>query len=246
MILKNSPRLTARYWVAILLASMCGTNLGDYFPDVLKINVITELAILAAVFVVIVVASQAAKRGGEAFYWLTILTVRAAATAIADYSIAGLHLTYIMAGVALAVILSLLVFVARSPTAIPPQGELPATNGVYWLTMLTAGALGAVIGDGLGHAIHPMQVGWPVSAGLATLGLAVTLTVGARLGWRTAASYWCAIVAVRWWGTNVGDILAFVTNLTTSLLVTAAAMTAVLVLWRTSAKGGEERALGQL
>ncbi len=119
----------------------------------------------------------------------------------------------------------------------------PPTNGFYWLTMLTAGALGTVIGDGVGHAFSPVGVGVPVSAGMATIALALILGARRRMAWTSAASYWVAVVAVRWWGTNVGDILAFLTlGLLVSLTVTGLAMAVTLFFWRERVGGrGEAR-----
>jgi hypothetical protein len=40
------------------------------------------------------------------------------------------------------------------------------------------------------------------------------------------------VVAVRWWGTNIGDIFAFVATLPISLVVSGILLTIALLLWR--------------
>ncbi|WP_428395949.1 hypothetical protein [Lichenicoccus sp.] len=172
------------------------------------------------------------KRGSEAFYWIAILIVRAAATNIADFSIDKQHLGYVPVGIVLALILAgLIVFYYRSGRR-RVTGDLPPTNGLYWVTMLTAGSLGTIIGDGVGHAFHSVQVGVPISAGLSTIALALILSSRMRMSWRTALTYWVAVVVVRWWGTNVGDIVAFTAGLLVSLAITGTAMALILFVWR--------------
>lgn len=228
MKLKRTPRVNTRYWAAILAASMCGTNLGDVFPDVLKLNTTLALLVLAVLFAIVVTADALTSRGSEASYWSAILMVRAAATQIADFFVFRAHLGFVLVGVVLAAILAALIVSRWQPTS----GALPICDGHYWMTMLTAGSLGTVIGDGMGHILRPAQVGIPFSAGLATLTLVAVLRVRARLGWRSSPAYWVCIVMVRWWGTNLGDMTSFSTSLLTSLIGTAALMSSILMLWR--------------
>lgn len=233
MQLRITPQIGPRYWVAILIASACGTNCGDFLPGVLKFGTGTGLLILVALFSALLLAERLTRHGSEAFYWLAILVVRAAATNVADFSIEQAHLGYLTVSAVLAVLLVGLVVVRGRPGAKSPARGLPPTDGFYWFTMLTAGALGTVIGDGFAHAFGPVRTGAFISVGMATVALALILGVRGRMGWTSAASYWVAIVAVRWWGTNVGDILAFlVLGLLVSLTVTALTLAVTLLFWR--------------
>lgn len=45
MQLRVTPKVDARYWTAILVASMLGTNFGDLFPDILKLS--SSISLLA-------------------------------------------------------------------------------------------------------------------------------------------------------------------------------------------------------
>jgi uncharacterized membrane-anchored protein len=224
----------------MLIASMCGANLGDFFPDLLKTSSTTELLFLAILFGSIVLAEALVKQGSELFYWLSVLVVRAAATAIADISIDRQHLRYVTVSAAFAGILAALVFVAdRRSGPKPATGDLPATSGLYWFGMLMAGSLGTGIGDGVPHAFHSVQTGVVISAGMATAALALILGMRTGMNWTSGVSYWVAIVAVRWWGTNVGDAFAFLATLPVSLSVTGTAMALVLLFWRTRATVSE-------
>jgi uncharacterized membrane-anchored protein len=232
MQLRITPKIGPRYWTAILIASMCGTNAGDFFPDVLKLSTGVGLLILIGLFALIVIADRMTQHGNEAFYWLAILVVRAAATNVADYSIGSMHFSYITVSAALAVLLGILLIMHVNSGPKATTGDLPPTNAFYWFTMLTAGSLGTVIGDGVGHAFSSVQIGVPISAGLATLTFAIILGARSGLKWTTGTAYWVAVVAVRWWGTNFGDMLAFFLSLTVSLVATGAVLALVLIFWR--------------
>jgi uncharacterized membrane-anchored protein len=229
---KVTPKVGPRYWTAISIASICGTNPGDFVPDVLKMNAGAGLLLLALVFAALVIMDRFSKRGSEVFYWLAILTVRAAATNIADFSIGKAHLAYNLVAAVTSVLLGLLVSLQLRLAPRSSPGNFPPTGSFYWLSMLTAGTLGTVIGDGLGHAFSSVSIGVPISVGMSTVVLATLLGIRARTALDSAVSYWIVVVAVRWWGTNVGDILAFVTSLSISLIISGLLLVITLVLWR--------------
>src|SRR5579885_1058547 len=77
---KNLPGITARYWIAILAASMCGANTGDFLARNLHLGHARGLLTLAALFSVILWAERRTKTPTEAYYWLAIIVIRTAAT----------------------------------------------------------------------------------------------------------------------------------------------------------------------
>ena len=231
---KIVPAIGPRYWVSIMIASICGANMGDFIPDVLKLSDLGGLLMLALIFAVIVLANQWSRRGNEALYWLAILVVRAAATNLADLGIGRMHLDYITVSACLAALLVAILALRRASSLQPAACGLPRTNGLYWLAMLTAGTLGTVVGDGIGHVIHPITVGVPISAIIATGAVAFILRQKTRLDMASAeaASYWAAIVAIRTWGTNFGDIAAFFLSLPVSMMLSGLLLAGTLIVWR--------------
>jgi uncharacterized membrane-anchored protein len=232
MQLKITLNLGPRYWTVIMIASICGANFGDVLPDILKLSTGLGLLVEIAMFAAIILADRMTRHSNEAFYWLSILVVRAAATNIADFSIAKAHFGYAPVAVTLAALLAGLILVHRGLGPKASTGTLPPTNGCYWFTMLTAGALGTIMGDGIGHSFGPVTLGVPISAGAAMLAMALMLGAQAALKWPTAVAYWITVVVVRWWGTNFGDMLAFFLGLPVSMAVTGAALAVVLFVWR--------------
>lgn len=208
--------------------------MGDFIPHVLKLSDWGGLLMLALIFAVIVLANQWSRRGHEALYWLAILVVRAAATNLADLGIGRAHLDYVTVSACLAALLVAILALRRASSLQPVTCGLPRTNGLSWLAMLTAGTLGTVLGDGMGHMIHPVTVGVPISAIIATGAVAILLGQKTRLDRAStgAASYWAAIVTIRTWGTNFGDIAAFFLSLPVSMMLSGLLLAGTLIVWR--------------
>ena len=81
---KNLPTIDARYWTAILAASMCGANTGDFASRILGLGHTRGLLPLALIFMVIVWVERRSKITSEAYYWLAIIVLRTGATNLAD------------------------------------------------------------------------------------------------------------------------------------------------------------------
>src|SRR3981189_3494473 len=128
---KIVPAIGPGYWASIMIASICGANMGDFIPDVLKLNDLGGLLMLALIFAVIVLANQWSRRGSEAPYWLAILVVRAAATNLADLGIGPIHLDYITVSACLAALLVAILALRRASSLQPATCGLPRTNRLY-------------------------------------------------------------------------------------------------------------------
>ena len=200
------PALGPRYWAALVLASIFGANTGDFAAHDLHLGHAFGLIPLALIFGAILFAEGRARVSTEAFYWFAILTMRTAATNLADLLDHDLHLAPVAVIAVLALILLALVFVGRGGLArLDARDGVPETDGRYWATMLVAGVLGTALGDfcadDLGLDAGPAAV-------LNVAILAVILGFGLRASLRVKAGYWLAVVAVRTAGTNLGDWLA--------------------------------------
>jgi hypothetical protein len=94
MHIRNVPALDARYWVAISLGSVFGANTGDFVFHVLGLGHMRGLPVLAAIIAIILIQEPLARSGTDAYYWLAIVTLRTAATNLADLATHDLHLNY--------------------------------------------------------------------------------------------------------------------------------------------------------
>jgi uncharacterized membrane-anchored protein len=125
MQLQHVPRLDARYWVTISCTSVFGANMGDFISHILGLGHIAGLPWLAAVFAAIMVTERCVRFETEAFYWVAIVTVRTAATNLADLATHDLRLDYrwVIAGSA-----AVLVVVLMSRRDDQAREGLPSTG----------------------------------------------------------------------------------------------------------------------
>jgi uncharacterized membrane-anchored protein len=226
------PQVNDRYWLAILLASVFGTNLGDLYAHESGLGIGLGLLLLAVLAGLAFMGERRDRRPHEAWYWLVIIIIRTGATNIADWLAFRVRVPPVALGFGLLLLLAGLAWrthrVAR--TGPNPDHRLPATNEAYWAAMLTAGVLGTILGDDASHAIGE----GPASIGLGLLlGLVLLVTRGKV---RSIFTYWGTVAVARTAGTAIGDWLAenriISIGLPLSTLLTGIAFVAVLLLWR--------------
>jgi uncharacterized membrane-anchored protein len=240
---KNLPVIDARYWTAILAASMCGANTGDFASRILGLGHTRGLLPLGLIFLAIVWAERQSKIATEAYYWLAIIVLRTGATNLADLGTHDLKLGYILCMGALAAFMALMLLIdkARGVQLIGVAGpdgrwrSLPATDTSYWITMLAAGTLGTAAGDWVAE-----ETGLGLADGslLLVVVLIATWFVADRFGRMTKPWYWATIVAARTAGTTLGDLLAsrrgIGLGLVVSTICTSLLLAGIVILWRRS------------
>jgi uncharacterized membrane-anchored protein len=233
----HTPRVDARYWTAITLASVFGTNLGDFYAHESGLGIVKGLAVLALLAAVGFLVEHFENRRHEAYYWLVIILIRTGATNIADYLAFRVRVPAVILTLSLIGLLCL--FGWGTHRALRADREsaraLPKTDAAYWLAMLSAGVFGTVMGDICEHAI---------GEGVACITL-TALLLGVLFAGRGRAAqmiwlYWTTIAVARTAGTAIGDWLAenklLHIGLSFSTVITGLAFVAVLVLWRRSGK----------
>jgi uncharacterized membrane-anchored protein len=236
------PLLGLRYWIALCLASIFGANMGDFFAHNLGLGHVAGLPFLAIALVLVFVAERFDRAVHEAYYWLTIVLVRTAATNLADFFSVDLKLAKpsVMAGLTVLLVLSVAAawqLVWRNSADRPDaQSNLLRADSGYWVAMLTAGTLGTVLGDYFSHDLHFGHVG--ASVALSAL-LAPFFIAGVRQLLWSLPVYWATIVMIRAAGTAVGDVLAERNNLGLALstAVTGLVFVALLISWRSARRG---------
>jgi len=233
---RNLPTIDARYWTAIVAASMCGANTGDFASRILHLGHTRGLLPFALIFGVILWLERRSKKPAELWYWLAIIVLRTAATNLADLLTHDLRLGYVPVELSLAafMILVLLTDHARGASiTVSQSGGLPATDLSYWIIMLTAGTLGTALGDWVAGELG-LGLGFGSVVLAAVLG--VVLLISTRYGNMTKPWYWLGIVAARTVGTTLGDFVAnrhgLNFGLPLSTLFTSLLLISILVLWK--------------
>ncbi len=237
----NVPTVDARYWTAISLASVFGCNMGDFVSLYLRWGHWLGLFPLAIIFAALIVCERHSVRTTEAWYWAVVIVLRTAATNIADLATHTFEWPYPWVILGLAVIQGLVILPVLPRLFQSGNGRTgrPATDGWYWTSLLTAGALGTAIGDWAAEDLHLGTGGGTLVLGAI---FAIILALRIRSRWTTKVSYWLAIIAVRSAGTTAGDWLAFreepgLSNglhlgLPLSTAFTCALFVGTLILWR--------------
>ena len=240
------PRVNARYWTAITLASVFGTNMGDLYAHESGFGIVAGLAVLAFLAVGVFIVERLESRLHEAYYWLVIILIRTGATNIADYLAYRAHVPDVALTLGLIALLVLFGWGTRrsSASGANPSRALPPTNAAYWLAMLSAGVFGTVVGDICEHLM-----GEGVAAVVLTIALLSVVLAGRGRAAYIVALYWGTVAVARTSGTAVGDWLAENKVLPTGLRIATAlsgvTFVPVLIVWRTapSATGKKEEAL---
>lgn len=233
----HTPRVDARYWAAITLASVFGTNLGDFYAHESGFGLVKGLAVLALLAAIVFVLERLERRRHEAYYWLVIILIRTGATNIADYLAFRVRVPPVALTLGLIALLCLFGWGTHRASRANAESSraLPKTDAAYWVAMLTAGVFGTVMGDICEHAI---------GEGVASIGLTAVL-LGVLLAGRGRAAqiialYWTTVAVARTAGTAIGDWLAenkfLHIGLPISTLLTGMAFVAVLVIWRSRTK----------
>jgi len=205
----RAPKVESRYWIALCFASVLGANLGDVMSRELGLGYWRGLPVLAAAFAAVVLAARLAP-GTTVWYWLAIVTVRSAATNLADWQALTEDQTPTLR---FATVFPVIIFVwavllgslaLRSGRQTRSQLN-SSTDGWFWAAMLAAGTLGTAIGDWLAFISGLGLVGATVLTSATLVAALVTLSTKAR---GQAIAFWILVLAIRTWGTNAGDLLA--------------------------------------
>lgn len=226
----HMPSVDARYWLAITLASLFGTNMGDLWAHNSGLNKIVGLAPLILLAAIVFLAERRDRTPREVYYWLAIIVIRTGATNIADYCKKILPWP-LFAAILAALMIGFAWASVHDEARADPGTSMPATGKSYWAAMLSAGVLGTFYGDVCSKLS---------SKGIASLGLGLlllaTLALWRGAGARRVALYWLVVAVARSAGTAMGDFLAddprLDIGLALSTIITGVAFAAVLLLWR--------------
>ena len=228
------PQVDARYWLALSLASVFGTNLGDLYAHESGLGIVGGLPLLVGLALVVFLVERLDRSVHQVYYWLVIVIIRTGATNLADYLAFHVRIPLPLLLGALAATIALLAWRMAATNArseLAANGGLPDTGAAYWTAMLAAGVFGTALGDVCSHA---------VGQGVASLGLGLLLALVLFARWRgllaAIGGYWLTVAVARTAGTAIGDWLAenktLHLGLAPATLLTGAAFVAVLLLWR--------------
>jgi uncharacterized membrane-anchored protein len=248
---KHIPSMGPRYWTILCVVSIFGANLGDFSSRNLHFGNLLGLVPTAVLIAMVFILERRDSSWNQAYYWVAVALIRAAATNLADFLNQDMNLRSFLSSVLLTVLLALALFWHRPLWSDSfdyrdrnkAPDVLPTTDARYWITMMIAGTLGTVIGDFF--SFGRVQLGTGLSSIILSGILAVVFAIGSRgllLGRGklvlTVTYYWMTIVTIRAAGTAAGDhlagdkVLSLGIGLALTTLVTGLVCAAVIFLWK--------------
>jgi uncharacterized membrane-anchored protein len=212
-------------------ASVLGTNLGDVGVDTLSLGRWMSFVLLAVICSLAIGADSRFGRHTDAYFWIAIVGLRAAATNVADALTHDFGLGYGATALSLA---ALALVAGRLTRPGSTGGGSPLIDRRYWGAMLIAGVFGTVSGDMASHTF-----GLYAAACVLTAGLVLVLVLRHRVFPAAILGYWCAVLLERCAATPVGDSLASRHALGLGLPLATACSASVFMLalvWRWTAR----------
>jgi uncharacterized membrane-anchored protein len=226
--MRSLPKLNSKYWVALVAASIFGTNTGDFLAANLHFGNSAGLPYLLAVLGAIFLVEKISPWANAVFFWLAIIVIRTGATNVADitHEYGAYGLLFVPP------ILAMFVFAVRyyksRAKATMSEDSVPRVDVVYWVCMALAGIVGTLLGD---YSSGALAFGWYGASNL--LGLQTgefsfdwfwighifaTLIYGAIIvkmlrrfklvELAQPYKYWTMIALIRTAGTVAGDYIA--------------------------------------
>lgn len=102
---KLVPTIDTRYWIALLLVSVMGTNAGDFLSSDTGLGLGGASLALGALLAAVLALELGARTGSRARYWTVIAVIRTAGTVTGDFLTNKLHLGFALgAGIAAALL----------------------------------------------------------------------------------------------------------------------------------------------
>jgi len=136
------------YWLTVVLVSIVGTQITDFFTDTLGVSLYVSTAVFSVLLIVVFTAWYLQERTlaitsidtfrREAFYWAAILTAFALGTAAGDLATEALGLGFMWGSVIFAVLIILSGLATRIGVS---------TVAAFWIAYVLTRPLGASIGD---------------------------------------------------------------------------------------------------
>ncbi|MCW1805719.1 hypothetical protein [Brachybacterium squillarum] len=136
------------YWTTVVLVSIVGTQITDFFTDTLGVSLYVSTAVFTVLLAIVFSAWYAQERTlaissidtvrREAFYWGAILTAFALGTAAGDLATEALGLGFLLGAIIFGALILACAVAARAGVSVV---------ATFWIAYVLTRPLGASIGD---------------------------------------------------------------------------------------------------
>lgn len=204
--LAKVPEVTLGFWIVKIAATTLGETGGDALSMSMGLGYLQATLILAAVFLVCVVAQVRATRFRPWLYWSTIVATTTVGTTLADFADRSLGIGY-AGGASLLLgllLLSLWLWWRTLGTVAVGSVNHGRAEIFYWITIMFSQTLGTALGD---WTTDSLGLGF---AGGALVFAVLLAAVAAAYFWTDVSRtllFWSAFILTRPLGAASGDYL---------------------------------------
>lgn len=228
--MRGLPLINGAYWLALVAASIFGTNTGDLISEYFHLGNVAGLPYLLAGLAAIFLIERVSPWITPVFFWAAIIVIRTAATNIADAThMFGVYGAAAVPALIAAFVVAVRYYKQRSDRIAGIVGQ-PKVDALYWLCMALAGITGTLVGDfgsgglafvnygvahvlGVASASGGFDFSWMQTGHVAAMvvfggAIAVMLRKYSIADLATPYKYWILLALIRTAGTAAGDYLA--------------------------------------
>ena len=232
------PSIGVRMWTVVMIASVFGSTVGDFLSAHLALGFMIRLLLLAAVVGLIFAGEARDRSKSQAWYWMAVVTIQAAATKLSDFLTIDLGLGRLQIIVGISMLLVVMAVIVRSGekfvisqhmVARPGAMAKPMTDATHWIGMVVSSIVGSVASEFMAIGLGAGPVG---AAAILAMLLAASFWLHRRPGIDLLMVFWVTGALIRATSTTFGDLLAKTVGLSLGALLTGSLLIALLVLWR--------------
>lgn len=232
------PSIGVRTWAVVMIASVFGSIAGDFLSAHLALSFMVRLLLLAAVVGLIFAGEAHDRSSTQAWYWMAVVTIQAAATKLSDFLTFDLGLGRLQIIVGISMLLVVMAVIVRSGekfvislhmVARPGAMAKPMTDATHWIGMVVASVVGSVASE---FVVIGLGVGPVGAAAILTVLLAASFWMHRRPGIDLLMVFWVTGALIRATSTTLGDLIARTVGLSLGAVLTGGLLIALLALWR--------------
>jgi uncharacterized membrane-anchored protein len=201
---RRVPRITALFWVIKGLSTAMGEATSDYLVNAIAPEIAVALGVVGLAGSLVLQFRTARYLAWT--YWLAVVMVGIVGTMAADVLHKVLHVPYTVSTILYAGVLAavFVVWQRTEHTLSIHSIDTPRREAFYWVAVMATFAMGTALGDFTASTLH---LGYPTSALVFAVLIAVPGLGFRFLGWNAIACFWAAYVLTRPLGASVADAL---------------------------------------
>jgi uncharacterized membrane-anchored protein len=201
------PPVDIFFWIIKVLATTVGETLADFLATKLGLGLVTTSFIMAALFLVALLAQLRSRTYVPAIYWIVVVLISVVGTLVSDNLHDRLGVSLLTSSIVFAAILAVVFALWWSSERDLSVHHIFTTKRelFYWAAILFTFALGTSAGDYLAEVTG---FGYAVAALMFAGFIALTAVLYYVFNIHGVLAFWIAYILTRPLGASTGDLLS--------------------------------------